>query len=134
MTSKSLGVVSVEFNVELMLLAHLLHHLVNVWHATGSSSHGSSREVGMATSTIPVSEELGLKSDRHTKIFSDSAQEISRNPEHISGFNTFAGSDLIFPLARHDLAVSTGDLNTRVEASFVMSIHDGSTIAVVGSY
>jgi hypothetical protein len=49
----------------------------------------------------------------------------------ISCFNTNGGSDLIFPLSWHDLGVSSRNLKTRVEAAFVMCVHDSSTEAMV---
>lgn len=59
MTSQSsLVIVTIDGNVELVLLVEVLHHGVNVVHTLGTTSHGLSGEVAVATRTIPVWEKL----------------------------------------------------------------------------
>ena len=62
MSSKSGLVVTVKGNVEGMLGGHFLKKSFNVVHAT-NLSHVLGREVGVATCTVPVLEELGLEAD-----------------------------------------------------------------------
>ena len=87
----------------------------------------------MATSSIPVLEELGLKRYRDTEVLCDSAKKISGDPHLITGLNSKARTNLILPLAWHDLTVSSGNLNASEEASLVVSIHDSSTVTNVGT-
>ena len=87
----------------------------------------------MATSSVPVLEELRVKRDRDTKIFSDSAKKVSGNPDLITDFNSKARTNLEFPLAWHDLTVSSGYLDASEEAGLVVIIDDSATIADVSS-
>lgn len=132
MTSKSLIVVSVQADVKLMLGSHSLEESLNVVHAT-NLSHGPSGEVGVAASSVPVLEELGLKGDGDAKVFSDSAEEVSGYPDLITDLNTKARTNLELPLAWHDLTVSSRYLDASEEASLVVGIDDGATIADVGT-
>ena len=129
---KSLIVVSVQADVKLMLGSHSLEESLNVVHPT-DLSHGLGGEVGVATSSVPVLEELGLKGDRDTKVFSDSAEKVSGHPDLITDLNTKARTNLELPLARHNLAVGPRDLDASEEAGLVVGIDDGATIADVGT-
>ena len=51
----------------------------------------------------------------------------------VTDLNAEARTNLILPLAGHDLVVGAGDLDAGKEASFVVSIHDSSTVADVGT-
>ena len=118
--------------MELVLGGHSLEESLNVVH-TSDFSHGLSGEVGVATSSVPVLEELRLKGDRDTKVFSDSAEEVSGDPDLITDLNTKARTNLELPLAGHNLAVSSRDLDASKEAGFVVGIDDSATIADVSS-
>jgi hypothetical protein len=63
--------------VELVLGTEPVKKSLDVWHSTLQVSHLLSREVGMATSTIPILEELRLKRYVNVEIFSNSAKKIS---------------------------------------------------------
>jgi hypothetical protein len=132
MASKSLIVVSVQADVKLVLGSHSLEESLNVVHAS-DLSHGLGGEVGVAASSVPVLEELRLKGDGDAKVFSDSAEEVSGYPDLITDLNTKARTNLELPLAWHNLTVSSGDLDASEEASFVVGIDDGATIADVGT-
>ena len=129
---KSLIVVSVQADVKLVLRSHSLEESLNVVHAT-NLSHGPSGEVGVAASSVPVLEQLGLKGDGDAKVFSDSAEEVSGYPDLIADLNTKARTNLELPLAWHDLTVSSRYLDASEEASLVVGIDDGATIADVGT-
>ena len=47
--------------------------------------------------------------------------------------NALDWTDLVFPLARHDLSVGTRNLDSGVKTSAVVSVSDDSTEAVVGA-
>ena len=38
--------------------------------------------------------------------------------------NTLAGTDLVFPLSRHNLGIGTGNVDSGVHAGFVVSLYD----------
>ena len=118
--------------MELVLRSHSLEESLNIVHAS-YLSHGLGGEVGVATSSVPVLEELGLKRDRDTKVFGDSAEEVSGDPYLIADLNTKARTNLELPLARHNLAVGPRDLDASEEAGLVVGIDDGATIADVGT-
>lgn len=59
--------------------------------------------------------------------------EVATHPQMIANINTFAGTDLVFKLARHYLNIGSRNLHTSVKASLVVSISDGTPKAHVGS-
>ena len=107
-SGESLVVVgSVELQVLSMLFLEFLHHVVDVGHLAGSSSHGLGGEVGVASGTVPVWEELWLEGDGESELFSASVEEISGDPHVVTALDTSAWSDLIFPLSWHDLSIGS---------------------------
>jgi len=87
----------------------------------------------VAGSSIPVLEELGLKRDWDAEVLSNSAEKISGDPHGITDLLTNSWSNLILPHAGHDFSVSSRNLDSSEEASLVVSIHDSSTVANVGT-
>ena len=78
---ESLGViVSIKFDMDLVSLSKLRHHVLDVSHALLTASHSLSGEVRVTTGAIPVFEELGCEGDSHVEVFSDSLQKISGDP------------------------------------------------------
>ena len=133
-TSKSLIVTStIKLNVSLMLGLEFFHHIINISHSFFTASHGLCGEVRMASTTVPVWEELWLKGDGHVVLFSASMEKESTGPEVISLINSNTWSDLILPLSWHNLTVGSGDGDSSVQAAFVMCVSNGSTIANVTS-
>lgn len=133
-TSKSLIVTStIKLNVSLMLGLEFFHHIINISHSFFAASHGLCGEVRMASTTVPVWEELWLKGDGHVVLFSASMEKESTGPEVISCINTYGWSNLVLPLSWHDLSVGSGDGKSSVQAAFVMCVSNGSTIANVTS-
>ena len=49
----------------------------------------------------------------------------------VPNINSFTGPNLEFPLSGHDFSVGSGDVDSSMQTSFVMSIHDDSSIANV---
>lgn len=47
--------------------------------------------------------------------------------------NAVARTDLVLPLGRHDLSVDTGDLDTGVQASTVVSLDDVTAVDLAGT-
>ena len=107
-TSESLVVIgTIEGHVFSVVGLEFLHHVVDVSHFAGSSSHGLGGEVGVASRSVPVWEELWLKRDGHTELFSASVEEISRDNHVVTTFDTSGWTNLIFPLSWHDLSISS---------------------------
>ena len=98
---------SVKFQVLGMFSLEFLHHVVDVSHFAGTSSHGLGREVGVASRSVPVWEELWLEGDGESELFSASVEKISGNPHVVTALNTSAWTDLIFPLSWHDLSIGS---------------------------
>ena len=48
--------------------------------------------------------------------------------------DTLARTDLEFPLGRHDFCIDTGDLDTSVQTSLVVSLNDISAVDLARSY
>lgn len=74
---KSLVVIcTVELDVEGMLVLEVNHHVVNIFHFPGTSSHGLGGEISVASGTVPVGENLWLKGDGHIEFLCASVKEI----------------------------------------------------------
>ena len=100
----------------------------------GIISSFSGGVVSVASGSIPVAlDRLGVNTDFNAEGFRDTVEEVSSHPEVVAAFNSFAGSDLELPLSGHNLAVGTVDLNTGIEAGFVMSFHDISALVESGA-
>ena len=53
--------------------------------------------------------------------------------ELVTDGDTKAGTDLVFPLAGHDLSIGSGNLDTSIEACTVVGISDHTSEAVVST-
>ncbi len=88
----------------------------------------------MASGSIPVTlDRLGVNTDFNAEGFSDTVEEVSSHPEVVAAFNSFASSDLELPLSGHNLAIGSVNLNTGIEAGFIMSFHDISAFIESGA-
>lgn len=96
---------SVKLDVESMLLLKVDHHVLDVLHLTSSGSHGLGGEIGVASRTIPVCEELWSEGHSEAELFRNSVEEISGNGEVVSLFDSSAWSNLELPLSWHDLSI-----------------------------
>lgn len=83
-----------------------------------------------------IRENLNLKHlpDNNSKVFGDSAEQVSSHPKLIAHFDALAGADLKFPLSRHDLRVCSGDLDSSVETRSVMRLDYVATVNVICSH
>merc|ERR1712055_745240 len=96
--------------------------------------HGLSREVGVSTSAVPVASHwFGVKIDHHAKIFSDSLEEVSADPEVVTHVNALGGSYLVLPLGRHHLSIGSRHPDTSIETGSVVSFHNVPAIHVAGT-
>jgi len=102
---------------------------------TASLTHALGRDVGVHTSTVPVTlnNGLGVKRAVDLKLFTDPLQNVSGHEELISGVNSDAWSNLVFLLSRHDLSVGSTELNSSVKAGTVHDIGDGTSEGVLRS-
>ena len=126
-------IVTVEGNVIRVLSGKLLHHLVDVIHAAGTFTHRLSGEVGVATRSVPVLEELGGEGDGHIEVLSNALKKVTRDPEVVAHRNTLDWTYLIFPLTWHNFGVSARHFDARVQACPVVSVSDDSAETIVGS-
>jgi hypothetical protein len=89
-----------------------------------SSTHASGTEVGVASSTVPVtSQRLGVEGDLDTPLLGKTDEEVAGHPEVVTHLDTLARSNLELPLGRHDLGVDTTDLDTSVQADAVVGLN-----------
>ena len=107
-----LVVVAVQSDVIRVLGSELLHHLVDVIHATIACTHSLRGEVCVATRAIPVLKELRSERDVDVEVLSNASENIARHPKVVTNSNAFNWADLVFPLAWHDLSVGTRNINT----------------------
>lgn len=134
MACQSLGVVvTVNSDVITVLGLKALYHLVDVVHSFVAIAHRQSREVGVSTRAVPVGEKLGCEGNINLEILGNTLQEVATNHHVVTNLYTKAGSNLILPLARHDLGVSASNLDTGKEAGFVVHISDDSTEVLVAT-
>jgi len=79
-TSESLLIIiTVGITVKGVVLSESLHHVENVLHTTSSLSHDFSREVSVASRSVPVGEKLGSIRNSDTVIFRNSGEEVTRH-------------------------------------------------------
>lgn len=92
-------------------------------------THGLGGDVGMAASTIPVtSQGLGVESDLHTEVLTDTVQEVASNGELVAHLDALAGTNLELPLGGHNLGVNTRDVDTSVETGAVVSLDNVTAV------
>lgn len=89
----------------------------------------------MATRSVPVSQHgLGFVVHINTEFLTDTAQNIFGQPHVVTAFNTFGNTNLVFPLARSDFTVDTGNLETSVDHATVSLLHDISSNGIGSSH
>lgn len=77
----------------------------------------------METSTVPVTRDgLRLHRDLGTEFLGNTVKEEPSHPELVTHLDSLAGTDLEFPLGRHNFGVGTRDLDAGVKASLVVRI------------
>jgi len=86
------------------------------------------------TGSVPFTlDGLGLERDADAELFSDTVEEETGHPEVVTHLNASARADLVLPLGRHDLSVDTGDLDTGVQASTVVSLDNVTAVNLAGT-
>ena len=63
---------SVELHMEVVLGFEFAHHVLDVFHATGSSSHGLSGEVSVTAGSVPVGEQFWFERDNKGELLGTS--------------------------------------------------------------
>lgn len=126
-------IITVQSDVSLMLSSELLHHIVNVSHSTGALTHCLSRVVGMAARAIPVLEELRGEGDGNVIVFGNALKDVATHVELVTDGKSEAGTNLVFPLAWHDLSVGSRDRDAGIQTSAVVGVSNSTTEAVVGT-
>ena len=113
-------VLSVDGNVLIVPLAELLNGSFNDLDSS-RFTHGLGAEVGVATSTVPVTlERLGVEGNFDTPLLRNANKEVAGHPEVVTHGDTLTRADLEFPLGGHDLGVNARNVDACVETSAVM--------------
>jgi hypothetical protein len=116
-------VFSVDCDVFIVLLGEFFDSSLDDLHTT-LSTHGSGTEVGVASSTVPVTGQgLGMERDLDTPLLGKTDEEVAGHPEMVTHLDTQARANLELPLGRHDLGIDTTDLDTSVQADAVVSLN-----------
>ena len=114
---------------------------------TAGDTHRLSGVVGVTAGAVPVAGNgLRVEGDDDAKVLGDAPQQEAGHPQLVTHFDsyecqflhkeatiTFTWSDLELPLSRHDLSVSTRDLDASIQASSVVSFDNIATVDVVVS-
>ena len=81
-----------------------------------------------------------MERDFDPEFLRNSFKQVSCHPEMITHFDSLAGTDLEFPLGRHDFSIDSADFNTGVQTGFVVCFNDitsvdfsGTDTAIVGA-
>ena len=121
-------VVSVNSDVFVVFLGELFDSSLNVLHTT-LFTHRSGTEVGVASTTVPVTgQRLGVEGNLDAPLLGEADEEVAGHPEVVSHLDTLTRANLELPLGRHDLGVDTADLDTRVQADSVVSLNQVTCI------
>merc|ERR1711963_412620 len=113
-----------------VMLGELFNGRLNCLHSS-SDPHRLSREVCMSSSSVPVAHHwLGVKSDDHSKVFSDPLQDVPCHPKVISHVYALGGTNLELPLRWHYLSIRARDSDARIETGLVVSFHDVSSVNI----
>mmetsp|Transcript_8733 Transcript_8733/g.15840 ORF Transcript_8733/g.15840 Transcript_8733/m.15840 type:complete len:224 (+) Transcript_8733:400-1071(+) len=117
-----------------MLGSQLVNGLLDNSQTTGFA-HALGRNVGMHTSTVPVSINNGLRVEGavHLELLAHTLKDVSAHLKLISSINSDTGSNLVFLLSRHDLSIRSRDLEASVEAGTIHGISDSTSERVFGT-
>lgn len=86
-------------------------------------AHGLSGVIGVAASSVPVPRGwFGIECDIAAHQLTHTEHEVPRHPHVITTLDSKARTNLVFPLTRHHLGVDACNLDTCVQASFVVCI------------
>ncbi|KAF1760484.1 hypothetical protein GCK72_008733 [Caenorhabditis remanei] len=99
-------------------------------------AHFRRGEVCVTSGAIPITHcdfWLGIERDTNSEHLSDTVENVSGDPELISHIDSFAGSNLVFPLSWSYFRVCTEDVNTGMKACAVVSLDDFASESTVGA-
>lgn len=113
-------VLSVDGNVLIVPLAEFLNGSLNNLDSSGFT-HGLGAEVGVTTSTVPVTlERFGVEGNLDAPLLSNADEEVAGHPEMVTHGDTLTRADLEFPLRRHDFGINARNVDASVETSAVV--------------
>lgn len=79
--------------------------------------HFLSAKVSVATSAIPVAwDRLRIKWSYHTKVFTNSVQDETSDPQMISHIDAFTGANLEFPLQNKSHVITNQELTEELRS------------------
>ena len=91
-------------------------------------AHGLGREVGVSTSSVPVTLlRLGSQGDDYVVIFGDAVQQPTSDMHVVTHGECVSGTNLEFPLTGHDFGVGAFDHETSIKASLGVLFDDLAT-------
>merc|ERR1719445_514854 len=94
-----------------------------------------SGEVGVSSGPIPVAlHGLGIKADHDPEVLSDPDEQVPGQPEVVPHVDAEGGPHLELPLGGHHLGVSSADPDPSVQTGAVMSLHNVTTVNLVGAH
>jgi len=98
-------------------------------------THLLRRYIGVHTSTVPVTinDGFGVEGTEHLEVFTDPCENVTGHVKLVSCIDSDARSNLVFLLARHNLPVSSRNLETRVKTCAVETVGDLTTKRVLWS-
>jgi hypothetical protein len=126
-------VLAVDGDMLVVPLAEPLDGLLDGLHSSGFT-HGLGGEVGVASSTVPVTGEgLGVEGDLDTPLLGDTNKEVASHPEVVTHGDTLAGANLELPLGGHDLGIDTADVDAGVEAGAIVGFDEITSEDLAGT-
>lgn len=117
-------VLAIHCNVLCVAEAQLLDGVFNRFNAA-FLTHGLGREVGVASSTVPVAlDGLGMNGHDNAEIFRDALQDVASNPEVVSHINAKTRTYLELKLTWSDFSIDTRNVDASIETGSVVRFHN----------
>jgi len=134
-TSETFIVVrSVDKDMFLVFALQFGNALLNCLHTGTRLPRLNGRNVGMTSSTVPITlERLGVKRNLDAEFLCNSLEKITCHPEMIAHLDSLTGTNLELPLRGHDFSVDSADLDSAVQACLVVCLDDISGVDFAGS-
>jgi hypothetical protein len=136
MTTRETFVVvrSVDKDMLLVFTFQLGNAFLNCLHTTTRLPRLNGRNVGMTSSSVPITlERLGVKRNLDAKFLGNSLEKITCHPEMITHLDSLTGTNLELPLRGHDFSVDSANLDSAVHACLVVCLDDISCVDFAGS-
>mmetsp|Transcript_4538 Transcript_4538/g.13731 ORF Transcript_4538/g.13731 Transcript_4538/m.13731 type:complete len:383 (-) Transcript_4538:19-1167(-) len=91
--------------------------------------HRLGREVGVGAGSVPVSlHRLWIKSAHDSHVLAEPVQEPPGDHHAVAELERADGSDLVLPLAWHDLSVDAADLDSGLDAGIQVGLGEGPAV------